>query len=1450
MNFRRLLVICVLGVFSLGVLWGAADVPQDEKRATAKKEHDAGNFNDAYKLYQELVLDPQTDPKLVGNDLLMATYCLNNLARVDEIDKLRDQVIEVHDKNWRLLQTASQSFLDGQHFGFIIAGEFYRGNRRGDGQFVNTIERDRVRALQLMQQASALIEGEQDQGAVASFYLDHARMWMNGREYGNAWKLQVLTDITQLPDYDEGQANFMYGRRGGWWPQETQRGAPVDAEGNPIFYPVPETYDAAKNDGERWRWFLSRAEKVQPSLAPQITLTVADFLWTQFGVQTISQFGYFPQVGPEGDDTHEKTGPYALHTLNDDETIARLATGIKRFELPKEFSFVALYQQVAQMEKSLLAERAFEKLAQLFEDRRQYPRAAEYWKKCIATYGPGNDNYREKRLAQIVGNWGRFEAGRMQAANQGGTVNFRYRNGKKVKFEAHPIKIEKLLDDVKAYLKTRPQQLDWQRFNLEDLGYRLVEQNQKEYLGERIANWELELDPPADHFDDQMTVTTPLQKPGAYLVTGQMQDGNVSRVVVWLTDTVILKKQLDNGVFYFIGDAATGKPIPNANIEFFGYQQKHIKDNRYEVNVSNFAEKSDKDGQVFPDPALLKQDYAWLTVARTKQGRLAYMGFRGVWYGRYYDPEYVQHKVFVMTDRPVYRPAQPVKFKFWINVARYDQEDLSPFAEKEFHIVVTNPQGEKVFEQSYKADAYGGFDGEFPLGEETMLGTYSIHLNPEKPVIHPLINGQQVAVNGGGSFRVEEYKKPEYEVTIDAPTEPVMLGEKVTATIKAKYYFGAPVTSAKVRYKVQRTPYDNRWYPIGRWDWLYGTGYWWFAPDYAWYPGWQRWGCLKPIPFWYGHQQAPPELMLDEEVEIGPDGTVKIEIDTLPAKELHGDTSHKYEITAEVIDESRRTIVGAGQVLVAKEPFKVFVWLDRGHFQVGDDIQASFKAQTLDQKPVKGTGKLTLYRITYNEKFEPVEDAVEEWDLETNDRGEASQKIKASEAGQYRLSYSVTDAAGHTQEGAYVFIITGEGFDGNNFRFNDIELITEKKEYNPGEKVRLLINTNHAGSTVLLFVRPTNGLYLKPLVLRLDGKSTVHEIDVVKRDMPNFYIEAVTVSDAQVHSEMKEIVVPPEQRIVEVDVQASAAEYQPGKPAEVKLKLTDLVGKPFVGSMVVSIYDKSVEYISGGSNVPDIKKFFWEWRRHHHPQTESNIYYGFYNLMKSGEIGMSNLGAFGDLIMEAKDKRDGEQLSELRGGGRAMMRKESNAMGLQAAAAPGAPADRAMAADGVALGEAQGYGFGGGGGGAGAEGGLVEPTVRKNFADTALWVGNLTTDAEGIATVSLTMPENLTAWKIRTWAMGAGTRVGEGATEVVTTKKLIVRLQAPRFFTETDEVVLSANVHNYLDVDKEVQVSLDLEGGMLMPEGVNVGEQPADVTKTITLTETVMIPAGSEKRVD
>ena len=1432
MFHRRLIPLALLLALVTSLLRAFEDPPVPplpvelgQRRAAAQKLFNDGNFKDAYEGFRKLALDTADDPTQVGNDLRMATEGLTRLGRMSEIDAFREEVIALHAKNWRLLLAAAENYLAVDHYGAIVVGKFERGRHRGGGhiEIAQANDRDRVRALQLLVEALPMLAQEPDRAAVANFYLVVARALLDNFGNSDAWRLQALTNLAELPDYEPG---WYYGR--------AATGAPVQGDGTPVYYSASKTFEAATSDGERWRWALESAVEASAATLNETRFQRATFLQSQFGEQTMAEYGgWFARAASDdgkgdGEGKQNSSGTFALHTLDEDETIAKLATGVKRFELPDEHNFIKLFQQIADQPQTGHGEQAVDALAQVFENRRQYPKAADYWRRAIKEYGPGQNNFRPLRLDQIVKNWGHFDNLQVQPAGKAAEVDFRFRNADKVHFEAHAIHVDKLLDDVKAYLKTQPGQLDWQRMNIQDIGYQIVQRDQKQYVGEQVAAWDLELAPREGHFDKRITVATPLQNAGAYLLTAQIPDGNTSQIIVWLADTVLVKKPMPGKAYYFVADAVSGAPVPKANLEFFGYRQRHVGGNRFELDTANFAELTGPDGQLVYELKKDQEQYQWIITARAKPGRFAFLGFTNVWRANYQDPQYEATKVFAISDRPVYRPKQPVKFKFWVRHAKYDQEDESTFAHRPFKVQIVNPKGDKVLEKEFETDDYGGIEGEYALPEDATLGVYQF----------------LVVDRGGGSFRVEEYKKPEFEVTVEAPKEPVMLGEKVAATIEARYYFGAPVTKAKVKYKVLRTSYQESWYPRGDWDWFYGRGYWWFAYDAPWYPGWRSWGCKRPLPFWWGQGHQPPEVVADAEVEIGADGKVHFEIDTALAKEIHGDQDHRYQIVAEVLDESRRTIVGTGNVMVARKPFTVFTWLNRGYYRAGDVIEANFEAHTLSQQPVEGKGKLKLFKISYDDDRKPIETVVEEWDLDTDAQGHARQQLKAAAAGQYRLSYTLTDAQQHTIEGGYLFTVTGRGFDGAAYRFNHLELVPELREYQPGEKVKLQINTDRVGSTVLLFVRPVNGIYLAPQLLRLAGRSTIAEIGVTKKDMPNFFVEAVTIAGGELYSETKEIVVPPEKRILNVAIEPSAENYRPGQPAEVKVTLTDFFGKPFVGSTALAIYDKSVEYISGGTNVPEIKEFFWKWRRGHYPQTESTLASVFYNLVKQGQQMMQNLGVFGGSVADeltdgadrlAKGDRREERAAG-KPGGFGGGRRGANALGAAkgmargGGAPPGAPA---AAAD-KAAGDADPAGPGNGTAGAEAE--LVQPTVRSNFADTALWVAALTTDGDGVATVKLNMPENLTTWKVRVWGLGHGTKVGQGETEVITRKDLLIRMQAPRFFVEKDEVVLSANVHNYLPTAKQAEVVLELDGTSLVA-------MDAAARK-------VEIEAGGELRVD
>ncbi|HZE63077.1 MAG TPA: MG2 domain-containing protein [Pyrinomonadaceae bacterium] len=132
------------------------------------------------------------------------------------------------------------------------------------------------------------------------------------------------------------------------------------------------------------------------------------------------------------------------------------------------------------------------------------------------------------------------------------------------------------------------------------------------------------------------------------------------------------------------------------------------------------------------------------------------------------------------------------------------------------------------------------------------------------------------------------------------------------------------------------------------------------------------------------------------------------------------------------------------------------------------------------------------------------------------------------------------------------------------------------------------------------------------------------------------------------------------------------------------------------------------------------------------------------------------------------------------------------------------------------------------------EGELVQPTIRRNFKDTAFWQPDVITGPDGKATVKVTLPDNLTTWRATARGVTADTKVGATKYKVIARKDVIMRLETPRFVTQGDTVTLSGIVHNYLNADKSTQISLEVSGAQLQNAG----------TKTVTISK------QGEQRVD
>lgn len=1382
------------------------------------------NHREAANAFKAILERKDVNGHLLAKTLEHAVESLSNLNEPDEAEQVIEAAAKTHAGQWLVLEQAAQSLMEVDHDGRWLNNQFVRG---GDsGLYRDATERDRVRSLQLLLAARKAMPADAAKADRGRLLHSLIAAWGDGR---SASELLRLTDVSTLPDYDEQHP---------WEHHDDAHGYPVDEKGEPVFFAMPASFEIAANDGERLRFAFHEAAAVSESNA-----FYAKELWALRVARwfSVSTLAYSFPIRENESVPHNSIA--ALHTLAEDETVARLATGPKRFKLPRDYNFLAALRELSTSkierkdfggnanEGRALPEPASQVIVGELLARYQFVEAAAELKAAM-TRTTDKDELKSLRdqHEQIVGNWGRIEDGKPQPAGTKAKLSLIFRNATKAEFSARRVDVAKLLEDTKAYLKTRPQEQDWERINLSGIGRRLLNDEGLKYLSAPVATWTQDLQPRPKHWDKRIETETPLSEAGAYLVEVSFNGEHATRALLWIEGLAIMQTTLSDGVHCFVCDAVTGAPVAKASVNAFGYRAKWKRDgiltskSSLQYTFTEMTRTTDEHGVV---KLSAQNDLQWVITARDKQGRLAYSGFESFYYQRSNAEQLRQSRIFTMTDRPVYRPGQPVKWQLWARQVGYDPKlNTNAFKGDKCEVIIMNPRGEKVSEKTYRVDESGAVQDTLTLAEDATLGVYRMAIK---------LNGNSGPF-GNHSFRVEEYKKPEFEVKVKAPDEPVALGDAFEFSVKADYYFGGAVKEGRVKYKVQRTAHTDTWFPAGRWDWLFGSGYGWRSTSYSWYPGAGSWCMCVPRWPWYFQRSDPPELIAQGEQAIGPDGTIKVKIDTALAKELHGDEDHRYSIEVEVTDNSRRTIFGKGSVLAARKPFMTYVSLDRGWYQTGDQAKVSFAARTLDGRAVKATGAMTVFKVSYTADGTPKEESVHESDVKLADeeRGASAQATFTwPQPGQYRVRLKLTDTKGHEVEASTFVVVRGEGFNGKDFRFDDLEVLTPQDEYKPGDEVELLINTNRTGATVALFVRDSNK---DPVWLTLDGKSTSYRFKLSEADQPNIFIDAYTVSNAVLHKITRQIIVPPSKRIASVELVTDKPSYQPRESSKATLRVKDQHGQPFVGNVVITAYDKALEYISGGGNTPEMRGFFWGWKRNHSISIKDSLRRLETGLQKEGEIAM-NLWLSSEVV-----EFDGFMTSSATG---SMRSRGAPSLAVAApapmamAAAPAAPAaGRAMAKNSYAeMGYAAGAIGGGSGGGAPAE----PVMIRSNLADSAVWLTTVKTNEAGEASIDFPLPDNLTTWKLQSWVMGRETQVGEASVEVITRKDLMVRLQAPRFFVEKDEVTISANVHN--ETDKELGVKTLLEvtsgGGDLVA---------LDDEKLASLQGS--IPAHGEKRFD
>ncbi|MBN2643589.1 MAG: hypothetical protein JXR78_18195, partial [Victivallales bacterium] len=587
-------------------------------------------------------------------------------------------------------------------------------------------------------------------------------------------------------------------------------------------------------------------------------------------------------------------------------------------------------------------------------------------------------------------------------------------------------------------------------------------------------------------------------------------------------------------------------------------------------------------------------------------------------------------------------------------------------------------------------------------------------------------------------------------------------------------------------------------YPPAPWDWLYGQGYWW---NNNWNYLTLRSSSIMPgFPVY-----SPEEVVGFGQLELDANGKAQILIDTMPVKQLYGETDSEYIIEAKVTDASRRQINASSKIMLPAKPFNVFIWPTRGFYNAGDLVRIQVRTLTPDGKTVKTAGSAKLSRLEIGKDGKSIKKALEDFTLEQDN----TLKFKVPEQGVYKLVCTMTDNAGNTVANHCLIRVAGNNKLETGYQFDDIELSTDKHSYSPGDTVKLLINTKRPDATVMLFQSP--GVTTIPEIISMNGqRSYIKEIKVSRKEMPNFFIRAYTVNNGRLFDRQMKIIVPPENKVINVQALALSPKVSPGGKQELSIKLSDLAGKALSGQVVISVYDKALEYIAPAAN-PDIRKFFWGWQRFYNANFFSNI-------MQSGNIippdmsGLSQLGCFDfmSVFVENESTMDGVVAAPMMlaaGAPRAVAKSKESMDSFSADTAGEAPA-------------------------------LDAVSIRQDFADSAFWAAKLVPDENGVVKIDFKVPENLSTWKVKVWAMDDKIRVGQGETEFITGKDFLLRMQTPRFLVEGDTAIFSANIHNYHKEGKDTFAQISIEGDSI------VLENPQDALRRIR------IEAGGEVRVD
>jgi uncharacterized protein YfaS (alpha-2-macroglobulin family) len=725
---------------------------------------------------------------------------------------------------------------------------------------------------------------------------------------------------------------------------------------------------------------------------------------------------------------------------------------------------------------------------------------------------------------------------------------------------------------------------------------------------------------------------------------------------------------------------------------------------------------------------------------------------------------------YVFNDRQMYQPGEEVHIKGWIRRVGGKQDGdvgLVGDALTSVRYQVIDPQGNDIQEGSVEVNRLGGFDFAFTLPENVNLGYAQVYLDAQGS-LSSLYNLRQYH-----NFQIQEFRRPEFEVTArNETTGPYFAEEYAIVAVEASYYAGGPLPNAEVDWYV--TSSASNYEPPNWPDFVFGT--------------WTPWWYYEPIyieEIYYPYSTQGEAFTYSGMTDATGNHYLRLDFD-------EAIEPRPYSVMAEatVYDVNRQAWSANTSLLVHPASLYVGMRSERTFVQRGTPLEIDLIVTDLDGNPVSDR-PIEVQAARLEWKVRGGNWSEEEVDIQNCTVGSTLEPVtctfETEMGGQYQITAVVTDEMGRRNQSQLTrWVSGGQRPPSREVEQETVTLIPDKETYQPGDVANLLLQAPFSPAEAQLTVSRSGILYTERFLM--EEETMTLEVPIEEEHIPNLHIQVDLVGSAPRTDDEGEIIegvperpayasgqidlsIPPLQRTLALQVIPQETELEPGGKTTLDLSLVDARGQPVADAeLAVVVVDEAILALTNYELTDPIAVFY---------QMRSSDVYSYYG---RASIILANPQEFIDTA------QGGGPLPTMV----AIQEEAETVMEVPAAA----PMDRA-AVDGE---EAGMY----------AESG-TPIRVRTDFNPLATFAPEVRTDADGNASVEITLPDNLTRYRVMVVAVDDSNQFGSAEANLVARLPLMVRPSAPRFLNFGDQFELPVVLQNQTDepmtVDVVVQVT-------------------------------------------